>query len=66
MNEYPMCEVPRIDLMSGDPARALMIGSVTSVFDDQWATGPFHVDDDLRIGNVRDGIEGLPYGRRTC
>ena len=26
-----MCEVPRIDWMSGDPASARIIGSVTSV-----------------------------------
>jgi hypothetical protein len=26
-----MCEVPRIDRISGDPSSALMIGSVTSV-----------------------------------
>ena len=31
MNEYPMWEVPRIDLISGEPWSALITGSVTSV-----------------------------------
>ena len=31
MNEYPMCEAPRIVWMSGEPISALMRGSVTSV-----------------------------------
>src|SRR5262245_18551564 len=31
MNEYPMCEVPRSDWISGDPTSALTSGAVTSV-----------------------------------
>src|SRR6185369_14243995 len=29
MNEYPMCEVPRIDWMSAEPASAAASGAVT-------------------------------------
>ena len=31
MNEYPMCDVPRIVWMSGEPVSARMSGSVTLV-----------------------------------
>ncbi len=57
MNEYPMCEVPRIDWMSGEPDSARMIGSVTSVSSSCGLRGHFDVDDDLRIGDVGDGVE---------
>ena len=43
--------------MSGEPASARMIGSVTSVSISQRAARPFRVDDDLRIGDVGDGVE---------
>ena len=57
MNEYPMCEVPRIDWMSGEPASARMSGSVTSVSMQLRAARPLRVDDDLRVGDVGDGVE---------
>ena len=52
-----MCEVPRIDWMSGDPTSALISGSVTSRFEQLRAARPLHVDDDLRIGDVGNGVE---------
>ena len=57
MNEYPMCEVPRIDWMSGEPASALISGSVTSRLEQLRAARPLRVDDDLRIGDVGNGVE---------
>ena len=57
-NEYPMCEVPRSARMSGDPASARMTGSVISVSIASGLRGHFDVDDDLRIGDVGDGVEG--------
>ena len=52
-----MCEVPRIDWMSGDPASALISGSVTFDFEQLRAARPLHVDDDLGIGDVGNGVE---------
>ena len=53
----PHVRGPRIARMSGDPASALITGSVTSVSITWGLRGHFDVDDDLRIGDVGDGVE---------
>ena len=61
MNEYPICEVPRIDWMSGEPTERADQRFGDFGFDQLRAARPLHVDDDLRIGDVGNGVE-----RRRC
>ena len=66
MNEYPMCEVPRIAWMPGEPTSALTQRLGDLRFEQLRAPRPLHVDDDLRIGDVGDGVErgGRGWRRR--
>ena len=52
-----MCDVPRTARMSGDPASARMIGLGDLGLDHQRTAWPLGVDDDLRVGDVGDGVE---------
>ena len=52
-----MCEVPRIDWMSGEPGERADDRLGDLGLDQLRAARPLRVDDDLRIGDVGDGVE---------